>query len=123
MLCLGIEGTAHTCGVGIVDDYANILANELDMYRPEKGGIHPREAANHHSEVVVPLIRKAAEAANVRLKEIDVICFSQGPGLGPCLDHGVYDLVADGTDANPFRRTRVASQTHASRFTRRQGVP
>jgi N6-L-threonylcarbamoyladenine synthase/N6-L-threonylcarbamoyladenine synthase/protein kinase Bud32 len=55
------------------------------MYRPEKGGIHPREAANHHSEVVVPLIRKAAETADVRLKDIDVICFSQGPGLGPCL--------------------------------------
>ncbi len=63
MICLGIEGTAHTCGVGIVDDYANVLANELDMYRPEKGGIHPREAANHHSEVVVPLIRKAVEVA------------------------------------------------------------
>jgi N6-L-threonylcarbamoyladenine synthase len=85
MICLGIEGTAHTCGVGIVDDCANILANELDMYRPEKGGIHPREAANHHSEVIVPLIRKATDAAGFKLKDIDVVCFSQGPGLGPCL--------------------------------------
>ena len=33
MICLGIEGTAHTCGVGIVDEKANILANELDMER------------------------------------------------------------------------------------------
>jgi N6-L-threonylcarbamoyladenine synthase len=85
MICLGIEGTAHTCGVGIVDHKANVLANELDMYRPEKGGIHPREAANHHSEVVVPLIRQAAKVAGVRLRDIDVVCFSQGPGLGPCL--------------------------------------
>jgi len=85
MLSLGIEGTAHTCGVGIVDENANVLANELDMYRPEKGGIHPREAANHHAEVVVPLIRKAAQAAGITLSDIDVICFSQGPGLGPCL--------------------------------------
>jgi N6-L-threonylcarbamoyladenine synthase/N6-L-threonylcarbamoyladenine synthase/protein kinase Bud32 len=85
MICLGIEGTAHTCGVGIVDDRANVLANELDMYRPENGGIHPREAANHHSEVVVPLIRKAVGVAGITLRDVDVICFSQGPGLGPCL--------------------------------------
>ena len=39
MIALGIEGTAHTCGVGIVDENANVLANELDMYRP--GGWHP----------------------------------------------------------------------------------
>lgn len=68
-----------------MDDSAKILANELDMYRPEKGGIHPREAANHHSEFVVPLIRKATEVAGIKLRDIDVVCFSQGPGLGPCL--------------------------------------
>lgn len=85
MIALGIEGTAHTCGVGIVDGDANVLANELDMYRPEKGGIHPREAANHHSDVVIPLIQKAAQTAGMRLSDIDVVCFSQGPGLGPCL--------------------------------------
>ncbi len=85
MLVLGIEGTAHTIGVGIVDENANILANELDMYRPEKGGIHPREAANHHSDKAVPLIKQAVQTANIKLKDIDVVCFSQGPGLGPCL--------------------------------------
>ena len=52
MICLGIEGTAHTCGVGIVDENANVLANEVDMYRAAQGGIHPREAANHHATVV-----------------------------------------------------------------------
>jgi N6-L-threonylcarbamoyladenine synthase/N6-L-threonylcarbamoyladenine synthase/protein kinase Bud32 len=71
--------------VGIIDEEANVLANELDMYRPEKGGIHPREAANHHSDVVVPLIRKAVQTAGIDLADIDVISFSRGPGLGPCL--------------------------------------
>jgi N6-L-threonylcarbamoyladenine synthase len=85
MLALGIEGTAHTVGVGIVDETCRVRANVYDMIRPEKGGIHPREAANHHAEAVVPLIRKAASAAGVRLKEIDLVAFSQGPGLGPCL--------------------------------------
>ena len=55
------------------------------MYRPANGGIHPREAANHHSDLVVPLIRQAVNAASIKLKDIDIICFSQGPGLGPCL--------------------------------------
>jgi len=85
MIALGIEGTAHTIGVGIVDDSANILANEVEMYKPEKGGIHPREAANHHAEKVVPLIEKALKAAGVGGRDLDLVCFSQGPGLGPCL--------------------------------------
>ena len=85
MLGLGIEGTAHTVGVGIVDDTPKILANVYEMVKPEKGGIHPREAANHHAERVVPLIRRASDVARVDLQDIDIVAFSQGPGLGPCL--------------------------------------
>jgi N6-L-threonylcarbamoyladenine synthase len=85
MIALGIEGTAHTCGVGIVDDSGNILANEIDMYKPATGGIHPREAANHHAEKLVPMVRTAVEKAGISFKDIDVVTFSQGPGLGPCL--------------------------------------
>lgn len=85
MIALGIEGTAHTCGVGIVDEEGNILANEIRMYRPEQGGIHPREAANHHAEHLVPLVMQALENAKVSAKDIELVCFSQGPGLGPCL--------------------------------------
>ena len=85
MLTLGIEGTAHTLGVGIVDTDRKVLANVLDMYRPAEGGLHPREAANHHGDVVASLIVKAAEEANVSLSEIELGSFSKGPGLGPCL--------------------------------------
>ena len=85
MLTLGIEGTAHTLGVGIADTDRKILANVLDMYRPAEGGLHPREAANHHGDVVAQLIVKAAEEANVSLSEIELVSFSKGPGLGPCL--------------------------------------
>lgn len=45
MLTMGIEGTAHTLGVGIVDQDCNVFSNELDMFRPPQGGLHPREAA------------------------------------------------------------------------------
>src|SRR5438132_1189194 len=60
MWALGIEGTAHTCGVGIVDETCRVLANVYDMIKPEKGGIHPREAANHHAEGVGNLLDKFA---------------------------------------------------------------
>ena len=85
MYCLGIEGTAHTVGVGIVDQNGNVLANEMEMYRPVEGGIHPREAANHHAERLVPLVHLAIERSGLSFKDIDLVCFSKGPGLGPCL--------------------------------------
>jgi N6-L-threonylcarbamoyladenine synthase len=84
-ICLGIEGTAHTFGVGIVDDSAKVLANEQSMYVPKEGGIHPREAANHHTEIAGDVIRKALEKAGVSKGDIALVAFSQGPGLGPCL--------------------------------------
>ena len=52
MISLGIEGTAHSIGVGIIEGKKNkckVLSNIIKLYKPEKGGIHPREAANHHA--------------------------------------------------------------------------
>lgn len=88
MICLGIESTAHTFGIGIVDDKGNVLANVWDMYQPKKGGIHPREAAEHHSDICGDIYRKALSEANIKPEEIDLIAFSQGPGLPQCLKIG-----------------------------------
>lgn len=85
VLVVGIEGTAHTTGVGVVDESGNILANELAVYTPAKGGIHPREAANFHADKIVPLLRQALDSASKEFEDLDLVAFSQGPGLGPCL--------------------------------------
>ncbi len=85
MLCLGLEGRAHTLGIGVVDDEGAVLGNRREMYRPAVGGIHPREAANHHADRLQPVLRAALKAADVRLRDLDLIAFSQGPGLGPSL--------------------------------------
>lgn len=85
MLCLGIEGTAHTIGAGVVDERCRVLSNEIETYVPPEGGIHPREAANHHAERVLPVIEAAMAMAGRSLSELDLVSFSQGPGLGPCL--------------------------------------
>jgi len=93
---LGIEGTAHTIAVGIVEESAGgkcrILANERAMVKPPPPkageaamGIHPREAAHHHGEVGPDLLRRALATAKIDAADLDGIAFSQGPGLGPCL--------------------------------------
>ncbi|MFP3190191.1 MAG: KEOPS complex N(6)-L-threonylcarbamoyladenine synthase Kae1 [Thermoproteota archaeon] len=89
MYVLGIESTAHTFGVGIVDENLNILANVNSTYVPQKGkGIHPREAAIHHSENASNVIKEALSKLNVSIKDIDAIAITLGPGLGPCLRTG-----------------------------------
>ncbi|HLF16179.1 MAG TPA: bifunctional N(6)-L-threonylcarbamoyladenine synthase/serine/threonine protein kinase [Candidatus Thermoplasmatota archaeon] len=91
MAVLGIEGTAHTLGVGVVEEEAGrpgrckVLSNERAMLRPAEGGIHPREAAHHHSDVGPDLLKQALFEAGLRLEEVEAVAFSQGPGLGPCL--------------------------------------
>lgn len=85
---LGIESTADDFGVGIVSFDGKILANVNDVYIPERGGIHPREASRHHAMVAGRVIAEAFKRAGIKPEEIDVIAFSQGPGLGPCLRVG-----------------------------------
>jgi universal protein Kae1 len=88
MVVLGIESTAHTASVGLVSDRAEVLGLATDMYRPVKGGIHPREAANHHVELFPGLVERAMAAAHLQPTDVEAIAFSQGPGLGPCLRAG-----------------------------------
>lgn len=85
MICLGFEGTAHTFGVGIVNSGGEVLANASEVYEPEKGGIHPREAAQAHSQNARKVLDSAFEEAEIDPGDIDLISFSQGPGLGSCL--------------------------------------
>lgn len=85
VICLGIEGTAEKTGVGIVNDDGEILAMAGSQLYPEKGGIHPRIAAEHHAEWIPKLIPEAIEEAGINYSDLDLISFSQGPGLGPAL--------------------------------------
>ena len=85
LISLGIEGTAEKTGVGIVDSEGNILAMAGKQLFPEEGGIHPRIAAEHHAEWIPKLIPQAIEESGIKYSDIDLISFSQGPGLGPAL--------------------------------------
>ena len=88
LTCLGIESTADNLGVGIACSNGEILANVVKIHVPDLGGIHPREAARHHSENIGSVVTQALEKAQIVARDIDFIAFAQGPGLGPCLRTG-----------------------------------
>lgn len=79
--CLGIESTAHTFGIGIVAFDGKILANAKDTVTTEKGGLIPKEVANHHREVKDNVLSEALRQAGIKLEEVSLISYSRGPGL------------------------------------------
>ncbi|MFP4229928.1 MAG: KEOPS complex N(6)-L-threonylcarbamoyladenine synthase Kae1 [Candidatus Nanohaloarchaea archaeon] len=81
MRILGLESTAHTFAASTVDE-EEIYTNEKDMFEPDEGGIHPREAAEHHYQKAEEVIKRGLE------EPIDAVAFSQGPGIPQCLDVG-----------------------------------
>ncbi|MCK4589088.1 MAG: bifunctional N(6)-L-threonylcarbamoyladenine synthase/serine/threonine protein kinase [Nanoarchaeota archaeon] len=89
MKVLGIESTAHTFSVGVVDG-KKILSNVIDSFTTKKGGIKPYDVAEHHTKVCHEVLEKALKEAKLSMKDIDLIAFSQGPGLGHTLRIGAF---------------------------------
>jgi len=87
-MILGIESTAHTFGIGIVDN-GKVLSNVRNMYTTEKGGIIPIESAKHHDECALQVWNDALVKAGVGEEDISAIAISQAPGLAPCLVSGM----------------------------------
>lgn len=91
MIILGIESTAHTLGIGIIKVRYNkmeVLSNECSLFTTEEGGMIPAQVAQHHIDVSEELINKALEKAGIGIKDVDLISYSQSPGLGHCLRIG-----------------------------------
>jgi len=89
LICLGIESTAHTFGMAIATSTGRILVNLNSTYKAAMGkGIHPREAAQHHSEIAPNILERVIQQMPISITDIDIIAFSAGPGLGPVLRTG-----------------------------------
>ena len=84
MKVLGIETSCDETAVAIVDDKKNILANKLlsqvDLHQ-KFGGVVPEIAARSHVEFLPQLLEEALLDANIKLKDIDAIVATGGPGL------------------------------------------
>ena len=92
MLGLGIESTAHTFSCAIIEKKGKkgkILSDIKKIYHPKSGeGIHPREASRHHIEHSSSVLSECLNDAKVSIKDLDLISYAAGPGLGPCLRVG-----------------------------------
>ncbi len=88
MITLGIESTAHTFGIGIATGKGRILANVKDTFTTKKGGIIPHQAAEHHVNIFGTVLSSALQDAGIQIQDVDLIAYSQSPGLGPCLRIG-----------------------------------
>jgi len=76
---LGIEGTAWNLSAAVFDE--DLISLKSRPYKPVQGGIHPREAAQHHAAEISDLIHDVL----IESPRPVAVAFSQGPGLGPCL--------------------------------------
>lgn len=85
VIALGIEGSANKIGVGIVQD-GEILANVRRTYiTPPGEGFQPTQTAQHHRSVILGLLKEAISDAAILASDIDVVCYTKGPGMAPPL--------------------------------------
>ncbi|XP_076263340.1 putative tRNA N6-adenosine threonylcarbamoyltransferase Tcs3 [Rhynchophorus ferrugineus] len=82
VIAIGFEGSANKLGVGIVKDSV-VLANPRITYiTPPGEGFMPKETAQHHRQHVLSVLKKALSEAKIQTKDIDVVCYTKGPGMG-----------------------------------------
>lgn len=81
MLVLGIEGSANKIGIGIMNG-DEVLSNLRRTFITKAGtGFVPTETAAHHRGVILSLLEESIKAAKINLKDVDLFCYTKGPGM------------------------------------------
>ena len=88
VLTLGIETSCDETGVALYDSERGVLGDALhsqvDLHALY-GGVVPELASRDHIRRVVPLTREALAQAGRTLGDIDLIAYTEGPGLAGAL--------------------------------------
>jgi N6-L-threonylcarbamoyladenine synthase len=92
MLLLGFESSCDETGVALVEDSgtgvpilrAQALHSQIEMHQAY-GGVVPELASRDHIRRVVPLAEAVLRDAGARLGDVDVVAYTQGPGLAGAL--------------------------------------
>src|SRR6476659_3609075 len=88
MLILGIETSCDETGVALYDSRDGLLADALHSQvelHSLYGGVVPELASRDHVRRLLPLTRGILERAGRSLGDVDLIAYTQGPGLGGAL--------------------------------------
>ena len=94
-LIMGIETSCDETAVSIIQDngtkppkvLANIISSQEKVHK-KFGGVVPELAARSHLEKIEMITKKALKKSKVKLKDIDAISATAGPGLIVCLSVG-----------------------------------
>ncbi|MCV2360902.1 tRNA (adenosine(37)-N6)-threonylcarbamoyltransferase complex transferase subunit TsaD [Paucibacter sp. TC2R-5] len=104
MLVLGFESSCDETGVALIEVpsdrsqgaprlLAQALFSQISMHQAY-GGVVPELASRDHIRRVLPLTREVLAEAAVPLAHVDVIAYTQGPGLAGALLVGAGVAVA-----------------------------
>src|SRR4051794_10589993 len=88
LLILGIETSCDETGAALYDTEKGLLADVLHSQvelHALYGGVVPELASRDHVRRVLPLIRSLLERASRSVEDVDLIAFTQGPGLAGAL--------------------------------------
>ena len=88
MLILGIETSCDETGVALYDTREGLLADALHSQvelHALYGGVVPELASRDHVRRLLPLTRSALQESGRPLEAVDLIAYTQGPGLGGAL--------------------------------------
>jgi N6-L-threonylcarbamoyladenine synthase len=88
MLILGIETSCDETGVALYDTRDGLLAEALhsqaDLHALY-GGVVPELASRDHVRRLLPLTASVLRDAGRRIEDVDLVAYTQGPGLGGAL--------------------------------------
>ena len=88
MLILGIETSCDETGVALYDTHEGLLGDALHSQvelHALYGGVVPELASRDHVRRLLPLAATVLKTAQRRIDEVNLIAFTQGPGLGGAL--------------------------------------
>jgi len=88
MIILGIETSCDETSAALVKNgsyvLSNIVASSLKLHR-KYGGVIPEIASRAQLEYIQPVVSTALKEAKIKIKDIDLIAVTKGPGLGGSL--------------------------------------
>jgi N6-L-threonylcarbamoyladenine synthase len=85
VIAIGFEGSANKIGVGIVKDGVVLSNVRKTFVTPAGSGFLPKETAEHHRTKILGILKDAIAEAKITPNDIDVVCYTKGPGMAPPL--------------------------------------
>lgn len=85
---LAIESSCDETAVGIYSEQDGLIAHQLHSQvgiHNEYGGVVPELASRDHIQRTMPLVNSALNQANLDIKQLNGIAYTQGPGLAGAL--------------------------------------